>query len=168
MNPEGRRLVCDCPSPGVTRRLARQLGALAPPGLVIALSGDLGSGKTTFVQGLAQGLAVPPDCYVTSPSFTLINEYPGRIPLCHADLYRLGQGADLEAIGLLERMDSQTVVAIEWAESAAADLPADHLAVHLEITGAQRRRIMLAAGGRRTENLLRDLAAAWRQDPFSA
>jgi len=163
------RLICDCPSPGATRRLARQLGLLAMPGLVIALNGDLGSGKTAFVQGLAQGLAVPPDCYVTSPSFTLINEYPGRLPLCHADLYRLGEGADLEAIGLLERIEQQeALVAIEWAEAAAADLPPDHLAVHLEITGARRRRITLTAGGRRTENLLKDLAAAWRQDRISA
>lgn len=167
MNGGRRRLVCDCPSPGATRRLARQLGRLATPGLVLALDGDLGSGKTTFVQGLAEGLGVPPDCYVTSPSFTLTNEYPGRIPLCHADLYRLGESADLEAVGLLERMDQEVVVAIEWAESAAADLPADHLSVHLEITGAQRRRITLATGGRRTENLLRNLAVAWRPDPFS-
>jgi tRNA threonylcarbamoyladenosine biosynthesis protein TsaE len=152
----------------VTRRLARELGRLAPPGLVIALTGDLGSGKTTFVQGLAQGLAVPPDCYVTSPSFTLINEYQGRIPLCHADLYRLGEGADLEAVGLLERLDQDAVVAIEWAEAAAADLPTDHLAVRLEITGEQQRRITLIAGGRHTDILLRDLAAEWRQDPFSA
>jgi len=167
LNGDGYRLAYDCPSAVVTRRLARLLGRLAFPGLVIALTGVLGSGKTAFVQGLAQGLAVPPDCYVTSPSFTLINEYPGRIPLCHADLYRLGAGADLEAIGLVERFEQDVVVAVEWAEHAAPDLPPDHLAIHLEVTGVQQRRIALAAGGRKTENLLRNLAAAWREDPFS-
>ena len=103
----------------------------------------------------------------SSPGFTLINEYPGRIPLCHADLYRLGAGADLEAIGLVERFEQDVVVAVEWAEHAAPDLPPDHLAIHLEVTGEQQRRIALAAGGRKTENLLRNLAAAWREDPFS-
>jgi tRNA threonylcarbamoyladenosine biosynthesis protein TsaE len=154
-------------SPMATRRLARMLGHLASPGLVIALTGALGSGKTAFVQGLAQGLAVPPDWYVTSPSFTLINVYPGRIPLCHADLYRLGEGADLDAIGLLEYFEQDGVVAIEWAEHAATEVPPDHLAIHLEITGEMQRRITLTAGGRNTENLLKDFAAAWRQDPFS-
>jgi tRNA threonylcarbamoyladenosine biosynthesis protein TsaE len=167
LTADGYCLHYDCSSPVATRRLARLLGRLARPGLVIALTGALGSGKTAFVQGLAQGLAVPPDCYVTSPSFTLINVYPGRIPLCHADLYRLGEGADLEAIGLLDHLEQEEVVAVEWAAHAAADLPLDHLTVHLEISGDRQRRITLTAGGRETENLLKDVAAAWRQDPFS-
>jgi tRNA threonylcarbamoyladenosine biosynthesis protein TsaE len=153
-----RCLVCDCPCAESTRELACALGRLAPAGLVIALTGVLGSGKTTFVQGLAQGLQVPPDCYVTSPSFALINEYPGRPPLCHADLYRLGEGADLEALGLNERIGREWVVAIEWAEYAGADLPGDHLAIRIEITGSGRRRIALAAYGLEADNLLRKLA----------
>ena len=131
---------------------------MAPPGLVIALDGTLGSGKTVFVQGLAQGLDVAPGYGVTSPSFTLINEYPGRQPLYHADLYRLGPDADLETIGLLDLMGAEGVLAIEWAAAAQADLPEAYLAVHLEITGDRRRRITFTAYGLGPDNLLNRLA----------
>ena len=78
-----------------TRQLGRSIGRLINQPLVIALIGDLGSGKTAFVQGLAAGLDVAGDYYITSPTFTLINEYPGRLPLYHADLYRLETIGDL-------------------------------------------------------------------------
>ena len=148
----------DCPSPEATRQLACRLGRMAPSGLVIALSGTLGSGKTVFVQGLAEGLDVAPNYVVTSPSFTLINEYPGRQPLYHADLYRLGPDADLETIGLLDLMGAAGVLAIEWAAAAQADLPEAYLAVHLEITGDLRRRITFTAYGLGPDNLLKKLA----------
>jgi tRNA threonylcarbamoyladenosine biosynthesis protein TsaE len=153
-----RCLEYECPSAAATGEVARELGRLAPAGLVIALTGELGSGKTTFIQALARGLEVPADCYVTSPSFTLVNEYPGRVPLCHADLYRLGEGADLEGIGLLERMNGEAVVAIEWAGYAGAELPRQHLTVHLEIVGKGKRRVTLCAYGLEVVNLLKQLA----------
>jgi len=77
------------------------------------LTGDLGSGKTSFVQGLARGLEVPNDYYITSPSYTLINEYPGRHPFFHVDLYRLEDPVDFEDIGLYDILDVNFVVAIE-------------------------------------------------------
>ncbi|MFY9944038.1 MAG: tRNA (adenosine(37)-N6)-threonylcarbamoyltransferase complex ATPase subunit type 1 TsaE, partial [Desulfobacterales bacterium] len=88
-------------SVGETQALARALGARMAAGMVVALTGDLGSGKTAFVQGLAEGLEVPKDYIITSPTFTLVNVYPGRVPLYHADLYRLAEAAvDLTALGL--------------------------------------------------------------------
>lgn len=152
------RLVYDCPSPECTDDLACALGRLTSDGLLIALTGPPGSGKTAFVQGLARGLEVPPEHYITSPTFALVNEYPGRLPLWHADLYRLGESADLEEIGLLERMGKGGVIAIEWAEHAEADLPGDRLTIHLEIGAKGQRRITLTAYGRNAENLLKRLA----------
>lgn len=154
-----RRLACAIDSAGAMRRLAGRIGRLAPPGLVIALCGGLGSGKTTFVQGLAEGLAVPPHYIITSPTFTLINDYPGRLPLYHADLYRLGEGCDIEEIGLLERMDGRGILAIEWAELARRDLPAARLEVRLAVTGADRRRALLDATGLAPSNLVQRVAA---------
>ena len=110
-----------------TQKLGKTIGQRIKLPLVIGLSGDLGSGKTAFVQGLAEGLEVPGDYYITSPTFTLINEYPGRFPLIHIDLYRLDSIHDLEDIGLDELLYEQAVIAIEWAEKMSDDLPADHL-----------------------------------------
>ena len=87
-------------SPEETFDLGRKIGSLIDDPIVLALSGDLGSGKTVFVQGLARGLEVQPEYYITSPTFTLVNEYPGRLRLFHIDLYRLDHFGDLEDIGL--------------------------------------------------------------------
>jgi tRNA threonylcarbamoyladenosine biosynthesis protein TsaE len=143
-------------SPETTRKLGHRIGrALAPP-VVLALIGDLGSGKTAFVQGLAGGLGVSPDYYVTSPTYTLINEYPGRHSLFHIDLYRIGGPDDFEAIGLYDILhDSNAVVAIEWAERLKEALPADHLAVHFEIVDDTRRNILLTTHGLGVSNLLK-------------
>ncbi len=130
-----------------TRVLGQKIGELIKAGTVIALTGDLGSGKTSFVQGLAKGLDVPNEYYVTSPSYTLINEYPGRFPLFHADLYRLEYVSDIEDIGLYEILDSEEgVVAIEWADKFREILP-DHIAIHLEIADDESRKISVSADG---------------------
>ena len=130
-----------------TRALAERIGKVAFNGLVIALAGDLGSGKTAFVQGLAVGLAVPADYVVTSPSYTLINEYPGRCRLYHVDLYRLENKVDFEEIGLYEVLHGQGVCAIEWVEKLGDDLPGEHLAIQLSIVDDLTRRIVLTAQG---------------------
>jgi len=140
-----------------TRDLARRIGRLAPDGLVIALCGDLGSGKTVFVQGLAHGLEVPTAYYVTSPSYTLVNEYPGRLRLYHADLYRLDAPVDLDGLGLLDAMQTAAVVAIEWAERCREDLPDEHLDVRMTAAGAEARRVVMTAYGPRVANLLKRL-----------
>lgn len=144
-------------TPDETQKLGKTIGKWIEHPLVIGLSGDLGSGKTVFVQGLAKGLEVPDQYYITSPTFTLINEYPGRFPLFHIDLYRLDGIGDLEDIGLDELLCDQAVIAIEWAEKMSPDLPAQHLAMTLEITDDDYRRISLIAYGPNLVNLIKAL-----------
>ncbi len=140
-----------------TQNLGKTIGKRINHPLVIGLCGELGSGKTAFVQGLAQGLDVPGEYYVTSPTFTLINEYPGRLPLHHVDLYRLEDIQDLEDIGLDELLYDQAVIAIEWAQKMLYDLPAEHLAMSFEITDNGDRRIGLNAYGDKIVSLIKPL-----------
>jgi tRNA threonylcarbamoyladenosine biosynthesis protein TsaE len=118
---------------------------------VVALNGELGSGKTEFVHGLAQGLEVPPHM-VASPSFTLVHEYPGRVPLVHLDLYRL---EDLPAEllpDLEEYLSGPQVVAVEWARRLAPLLPGDYLEVDLTILGENERQLTFTGHGERSGN----------------
>ncbi len=143
--------------PDETQKLGKTIGNWIEHPLVIGLIGDLGSGKTAFVQGLAEGLDVPGTYYITSPTFTLINEYPGRLPLFHIDLYRLDGICDLEDIGLDELLYEQAVIAIEWAEKMSDDLPADHLTITFEIAADDCRKISLIAYGHNVVNLIKAL-----------
>jgi tRNA threonylcarbamoyladenosine biosynthesis protein TsaE len=105
-----------------TRAIAAALAPTLPPGAVVLLSGDLGAGKTAFVRGLAEGLAIDPDV-VTSPTFTLVHEYRGgRLPLIHVDLYRLDR-AELDEIGLDQDLAATGVTAVEWAERLTRAIP---------------------------------------------
>jgi tRNA threonylcarbamoyladenosine biosynthesis protein TsaE len=140
-----------------TQKLGKTIGQRIKIPLVIGLSGDLGSGKTAFVQGLAEGLEVPSEYYITSPTFTLVNEYPGRFPLIHIDLYRLDDIHDFEDIGIDELMYDQAVIAIEWAEKMSHQLPDHHLAMTFEITDDNDRKISLNAFGHRIVNLTKPL-----------
>jgi tRNA threonylcarbamoyladenosine biosynthesis protein TsaE len=144
-------------TPDETQKLGKTIGKWIEYPLVIGLSGDLGSGKTVFVQGLAEGLEVPGQYYITSPTFTLINEYPGRFPFFHIDLYRLDGISDLEDIGLDELLYDQAVIAIEWAKKISHELPAEHLALKFEITGDDYRTISLIGYGRNLDNLIKVL-----------
>jgi tRNA threonylcarbamoyladenosine biosynthesis protein TsaE len=125
--------------------------------VIIALIGDLGSGKTAFVQGLASGLDVPVEYYVTSPTFTLINEYPGRLPLYHADLYRLETVRDFEDIGLDELLYGQGVLAVEWADKLAENLSGAYLSLKFEIIDDDCRKIDLIAYGHNGLSLIETL-----------
>ncbi len=111
--------------PGDTRRLARQLLRRLPDGVVLALYGDLGSGKTCFVQGLAEGLGICEP--VTSPTFTLAHEYRGRRPLRHVDLYRIASEDEALQMGIEEYLGGDGITAIEWAERMAGLLPEETL-----------------------------------------
>jgi len=145
-------------SPEETRGLAARLGARLGPGDVVALNGELGSGKTEFVHGLAQGLGAPPGL-VASPSFILAREYPGRLTLVHLDLYRL---EDLPAEllpDLEEYLAGDRVVAVEWARRLAPLLPADYLEVDLEIVAENARRLTFIGHGPRSWDLVGALAA---------
>jgi len=140
-----------------TRKLGRAIGRLINQPLIIAMIGDLGSGKTALVQGLAIGLDVPVDYYITSPTFTLINEYPGRLPLYHADLYRLETVGDLEDVGLEELLYSQGVLAVEWADKLAQNLSGDYLILQFNIIDDDCRKIELIACGHNGNNLIKAL-----------
>jgi tRNA threonylcarbamoyladenosine biosynthesis protein TsaE len=127
-----------------TRALGRDLAARLTPGEVVALVGDLGSGKTCLAQGICEGLGVPDP--VTSPTFILINEYQGRIgtravPVYHLDLYRLADAGELEDLGAEEYLYGNGICLVEWAERAAALLPAQRWEIRLEQAGAEERRI---------------------------
>jgi len=127
---------------------------VACAGDLVGLRGDLGAGKTAFVQGLAAGLGIPEAVRVTSPTFTLVNEYRGgRLDLIHADLYRIEDAAELDQIGLYEACDSGAVVAIEWCEKFPV-LPTDHLAIELDVVSESERRLRAHAHGPASEALL--------------
>ena len=143
-----------------TQRLGHVLGATLEQTFILALNGDLGSGKTAFVQGLANGLGVPVEYYITSPTFTLINEYPGRLPLFHADLYRLETAWDLEDIGLDELLYDQGVLAIEWADKLGDNLSGDYLVLQFNIIDDDRRKIELIAYGHNGINLIKTLESS--------
>jgi len=146
-------------SPEATRHLAARLGRLLKPGDVVALMGELGAGKTEFVRGLAAGLDVAPDTPVSSPSFVLAHEYPGRLPLVHLDLYRLDVIPPELLPDLEDYLFRERVAAVEWAERLGGLVPEHYLEVRLTVTGETTREITLVGHGRRGEELVAALAA---------
>jgi tRNA threonylcarbamoyladenosine biosynthesis protein TsaE len=145
--------------PAQTRALGRRLGQLAGPGLLVLLAGDLGSGKTCFAQGVAEGLETPAGQPVTSPSYTLLNIYQGRLPLYHFDLYRLVRVGDLEELGYDAAAESDGVTLVEWADRLAEPPPAS-LRVTLRRLGERRRALTFEAGDAVGRELLAALAGA--------
>ena len=138
-----------------TRALAARLGALLHAGDTLCLVGDLGAGKTTFTQGLALGLGLPPEEPVNSPTFTLVSEHlGGRVPLYHFDVYRLPDSAGLYDLAFDEYLSGDGVVVIEWADKITDALPADRLDIALTADGPETRQIMLTARGTRAEQVL--------------
>ena len=131
-------------SPEETVSLGAAIGSAAAPGLVICLFGDLGSGKTKLTQGIAAGLLVPRTYAVTSPTFTYVNEYPGRLPLFHIDLYRISSPDELLDLGWEEYLESQGVIVVEWAERAGDYLPERRIEISITITHADERRFDIA------------------------
>ena len=131
-------------SPEETKKLAAKLALKLKAGGVLALEGELGSGKTHFVQGLARGLGVPANGYVRSPSFTLLNEYRGRLPLYHFDFYRLKSSLDLDDLGLEEYFDGVGITVIEWADRFPGALPERTMRIKFEILDENRRKIELS------------------------
>lgn len=130
--------------------------------MVILLAGDLGAGKTCFVQGIASGLDVPASEPVTSPSYTLLNIYSGRFPLFHFDLYRLSQADDLLDLGFDEYLRGDGVTVIEWADRIP-ELGRDGFRVHLRAVGDDRRQVEFEAGGEPYLTVLEKLEGHWRE-----
>jgi tRNA threonylcarbamoyladenosine biosynthesis protein TsaE len=130
-------------SPEETRRLGQALGRLLNTGTVVGLIGELGAGKTVFAQGLALGLGVGPDEYVSSPSFTLVNQYSGRVPVFHIDTYRLTDAADMVALGYEDYFDPNGVAMIEWADKVRDLLPETCILVHILMKNHSTRDISI-------------------------
>ncbi len=126
-------------APAATARLGERLGRALAAGDVVALTGELGAGKTAFVQGVARGLGVRGA--VRSPSFTIVNEHAGRLPLVHADFYRLEEPGELDEIGFADYLARGAVVVVEWADRFPGALPAERLDVRIDIVGPRARRL---------------------------
>jgi tRNA threonylcarbamoyladenosine biosynthesis protein TsaE len=123
-----------------TLALGRRLSSSFAPGDVVVLTGELGSGKTVFVRGLAQGRGLDPET-VSSPSFGFVNEYPGKQPLYHFDLYRLGDVTELYEVGWEEYLDREGLVVVEWGERAGGFLPERYYLIEFTIVDDTGRRI---------------------------
>jgi tRNA threonylcarbamoyladenosine biosynthesis protein TsaE len=134
------------PTRRATRCLAAAIGAALSAGDLVVLEGDLGSGKTFLVRGIARALGVPSSVRITSPTFALVNEHTGRIPIVHADLYRLADASELTEIGLAERVGSEAVVLVEWGERFADELGAQGLWVFLSLAESGRDATLVARG----------------------
>lgn len=140
-------------SPEETVKLGRKLGRHLKAGDVLGLIGELGSGKTTLVRGIASGLGVAGREAVASPSFVLIREYSGKIPLFHFDLYRLDKIKDIEYLGVDEYLFDKGVCVVEWAEKMKMLLP-DYLEVNLALKGETKREIKFIAHNKRYEDFI--------------
>jgi tRNA threonylcarbamoyladenosine biosynthesis protein TsaE len=143
-------------SAAATRALGARLGAVAVPGDVIALHGPLGAGKTELARGIARGLRVEEP--VSSPTFVLVAEHAGRIPLFHVDCYRLAGAADALAAGVLDDRSADGVTVIEWAERLGAALPRGRLEVAIDGAGDEPRSLVVWATDARHARLMEALA----------
>lgn len=144
-------------SPDQTRRLGETIGRHLNGRTAIALSGNLGSGKTVFVQGIARGLSVPTEYPVTSPTYTFINEYPGRLRLIHADLYRISAAEELIDIGFDDMFNENNVVAIEWADRIGSEEISFDIDVRIRIIDDTTREFHFFFYGRNHANLINRL-----------
>jgi len=151
-------LIVNAATAADTQALAERLGRLLAPGDVLALLGPLGAGKTTFIQGLARGLEVPPDRHVASPTFALVNEHPGRVPLVHADLYRIENERELPELGLTDAFD-RAAVAIEWLDRFPDAAPADRLEITIAFAAGDARTLTFTPIGARAMTLTDALRA---------
>jgi tRNA threonylcarbamoyladenosine biosynthesis protein TsaE len=153
-----------------TRDLAGQLAPLAAAGDIVLLSGDLGAGKTVFVQGFGRALGV--EEAITSPTFTLMRSYAGRLRLVHVDVYRLDMPQEIIDLGIPEMVDEEAVAVIEWGDKAEAVLPGDFLEVRISFSHTDdQRRIRVrpvGSGWSARHAALRSALVPWTADPTTA
>lgn len=163
-------LVLPLPSRRQTIRLARAIAGAMEGGDLVVLGGELGTGKTFFARALCRALGVPANERITSPTFTLVHEHAGRVPIAHADLYRLGDPDELRELGLRDRRAEGAVVVVEWGVPHAAELGGDALVVELSVppgsagpgSGGARVATLSATGerGRRLVSAARSAAGS--------
>ena len=144
-------------SPDETMRLGETLGELTLPGEVFAFYGELGAGKTHLIKGIAKGAGFPHSEDVTSPTFVLVHEYAGRMPIYHIDAYRLGGADELEDLGAEEFFFGEGLCLIEWADRAEDCLPAARLDIFMEHAGPESRAIRIIPHGAKYIELTREL-----------
>jgi tRNA threonylcarbamoyladenosine biosynthesis protein TsaE len=137
-----------------TMGLGRKLAKVVQGGEIIGLVGELGTGKTCFVRGFAAGLEVGKDAWIRSPTFTLINEYHGRLPIYHIDLYRIDECNELEALNLREYLYSDGVSLIEWFEKLSPAEADEFLEVRIVHRGGSKRQLTFVGHGERYEKIV--------------
>lgn len=142
-----------------TETLGAVLGKIAEPGDIITLAGTLGAGKTALTQAIGLGLGLDPRIYITSPTFGLLHEYQGRIPLYHMDLYRLGSEEEIELLGFSEYFYGHGLTVIEWPERLGTLMPAERLHIELVISGETSRTAHLNAHGELWQKKVADIVS---------
>ena len=142
-------------SPEETQDFGARLGQLARPGDIFLLVGELGAGKTCLTQGIARGLDIKE--YAASPSFMLVRELYGRLPLYHMDFYRLDNLEEIADLGLDDYFYGQGVSVVEWAEKGLSLLPTEHLLIEMSYISDSKRRLKLKASGKRYRELIAEL-----------
>jgi tRNA threonylcarbamoyladenosine biosynthesis protein TsaE len=147
-------MVFQTKSTSETIRIGKNIGSVLLPGDVVALVGELGTGKTQFIKGLAAGVGVGKPTYISSPSFTLINEYAGKVPFYHIDLFRLKSEKETEELGLEEYFQGGGITAIEWADKIPSLLPQEILWIHIRYAGEHTRSFEIIGKGKRYEELI--------------
>ena len=140
-----------------TESLGTVLGKIAEPGDIITLAGTLGAGKTALAQFIGRGLGIDPRIYITSPTFSLLHEYQGRIPFYHMDLYRLGSEEEIESLGFSEYFYGHGLTVIEWSERLGSLMPAERLHIELVISGETSRTAHLNAHGELWQKKVADI-----------
>jgi tRNA threonylcarbamoyladenosine biosynthesis protein TsaE len=140
-----------------TKNWGKKLARLLEAGDIIGLRGELGAGKTCFARGVAEGLGVGENAWIRSPTFTLINEYHGRLPVYHIDLYRVSGRAERQSLDLREYLYGDGVCLVEWFEYLDADEVGEFFEVNLAHVAVNRRRVTFAAHGERYERMLKEL-----------
>ena len=140
-----------------TESLGTVLGKIAEPGDIITLAGTLGAGKTALAQFIGRGLGIDPSIYITSPTFSLLHEYQGRIPLYHMDLYRLGSEEEIESLGFSEYFYGHGLTVIEWPERLGSLMPVERLHIELVISGETSRTAHLNTHGELWQKKVADI-----------
>lgn len=159
-----KELIFISKSPDDTLKLGTFIGKHLSPGDIIALTGELGSGKTQFTRGLAYGLGVSKNDYITSPSYTIINEYQGKFPLYHFDLYRLDGVEQIRELGYEEYFYGSGVCVIEWGEKFAGYFPFEHMAIEMKSREENIREFRIRGGGDHFIDLIKRVEERYELD----
>ncbi len=142
----------------MTVRFGKLVGSLCEPGDLICLGGELGAGKTTLTQSIAEGAGIDEKEYVSSPTYAIFHEYQGTIPFYHMDFYRLGSSEDVLDLGLDEYIYGQGIAVIEWYEKAIEILPSDYLLIRLDLVDEDSRKLSLQSSSEKWKKRISRLA----------